>query len=899
MFKRWFKRRQDPLRSPDAQQRLEALTQLEETGPDTAAVIAEMAKSDPDLRVRQASTARLTDQVLLGELLEDPAVAETCAKRLAHLAEQTNTPLDPALAAHPLLRQHRVTSLSQATPEAALEALQNEEDAALLAIRARGATRDVVLESPWLRSESGLVLLEKLSRGKDKTCNRHARDQLEILKNHREACRQTSARLEEIDDSIQRELRNTPADADGLIAQRSKLRIIAQNREEVCSTLESTLHTLAQWQCEEANQTIPVSPLDGVDLYVPEPGDDAYAGLVQALEAFEQQLASATDPELMTTQRDRLAQAWLSAADKFPPRKEQQQVFERASNVYQAWSAAWSRYDAQMWTQAAAAEPDRDWQRHWTQQLKELRWPNSLPEPPPVTQVKAQLEAQKVANDDAKARQKQSRQALDELLQQAEQHIEQGQTREAATALREARKLIQNDSLPASDKRLGALSARLAELQDWQNFATDPKRETLLAQVKEIADTPLAPNRQAERLKQLRQEWRDLGPVKSAADREQQQSFDTYAETAYEPCKAFFDQQNAERAANLTARVAICEQLEAYLQATDWQQTDLKAAENIMRTARDTWRSHHPCDRKSLKPVQDRFEALQDQLHTHIKAGWDRNAEAKRELVSKAQKLLDSDQALPDAIEQAKQLQQDWRHVGPVPRSIDQKLWRDFRQACDALFARREDAFAARKSEQQALAQALEQAVVAVEQAASGEPANFRDAQAALQEASQATRMSRDQRARVDTAQAEFDGHMQTRKQAQTAAALAQWKTWDAALTEAEQAGASDTLMTALDADLRDQALLQARLQGTAESADWLALVMQAEIAAEIAGPPEEQTERMALQVDLMNQGVRSFSKADLNKLLDTWCATGPKVDMDATLPTRFFAALTKALANV
>ena len=79
--------------------------------------------------------------------------------------------------------------------------------------------------------------------------------------------------------------------------------------------------------------------------------------------------------------------------------------------------------------------------------------------------------------------------------------------------------------------------------------------------------------------------------------------FDALAERAFEPCKAYFADQAAQRAENLSKRQALCQQLQDYLENTDWQTADMQAAEAISRTARAEWRKHHPCDRKALKPV--------------------------------------------------------------------------------------------------------------------------------------------------------------------------------------------------------------------------------------------------------------------------------------------------------
>ena len=200
-----------------------------------------------------------------------------------------------------------------------------------------------------------------------------------------------------------------------------------------------------------------------------------------------------------------------------------------------------------------------------------------------------------------------------------------------------------------------------------------------------------------------------LGPISSAQDHQLAQDFDKFAELAFEPCKAYFEEQSIKRAENLAGRKEIVSQLSHYLDANDWNNVDLKAAETIMRTARTSWREFHPCDRKALKPVEAQFEALQKQLHERVKQGWDKNVELKREILDQAKDLHTQD--VQTQVDLAKQLQKQWREVGPTPRGVDQRMWREFRKACDQVFADLTAHREAQHAEQNAKFEAIQQEI--------------------------------------------------------------------------------------------------------------------------------------------------------------------------------------------
>ena len=109
--------------------------------------------------------------------------------------------------------------------------------------------------------------------------------------------------------------------------------------------------------------------------------------------------------------------------------------------------------------------------------------------------------------------------------------------------------------------------------------------------------------------------------------------FNRYAEQAFEPCRVHFNEQAELRKRNLAECRRICEQLEEYLDNVDWASADMRAAEQIMRAARDEWRAHHPVDRRHAKEIDARFEALQERIFVQVKKVWDANLAAKQAIV--------------------------------------------------------------------------------------------------------------------------------------------------------------------------------------------------------------------------------------------------------------------------
>ncbi len=467
-----------------------------------------------------------------------------------------------------------------------------------------------------------------------------------------------------------------------------------------------------------------------------------------------------------------------------------------------------------------------------------------------------------------------------EKVEQLEAAVEDGGLSEAQKLLGEARSLC--EIVPAPDvaelqKRLGRGASRLAELKDWQTFATTPKRQALCEAMQALAESPLAPRRQADRIKKLRGEWQALGTVTQAADRALAEAFNEQAEKAFEPCRVFFADQAEQRQRNLSERQRICEQLQTYLEATDWRLADMKAAERIMRAARDEWRRFHPVDRNPGAALDERFEALQERLHQKVKTAWESNLAAKGEIVAEAEALSGNDASAKERIAAVKDLQRRWKAVGITPRKPDQELWQRFRAACDQVFAELDASRKALQTENEARRsrndQALEEfaatlAGTTVDSAEESVLRQFMKLKAELTDLPAGEKRSLLRR--HDDLSESYRQLLAKRAEAERSQILNQLRLADAAAVAADGDTAADV------EQLRT-------------------MTVQAELAAGLESPADDETLRLQLQVERLNAGFSgSAETSDPLTLARRWNDMGVKSEAVAPLRDRFFAALVK-----
>ena len=906
----------DPLASSLAEERLAALAALTESDAATEQRrLADLAAHDSDARVRRAAIDHLQDEDALSALLDDPAVGAAAAQRLGG----NDSPVD-----HPAVRQARMQAAS--SPEAALgiadEAKAVEELAALY-LCCPEAFRPTVMAALRKAGEAGLSALEKRSRGRDKASNRNARAELEQLRSLVKSVGDTCKRAEELAAVLSK------TEDEDLTP-----RIIHLKRElqGCCQSIQSKMAELAEYGAKAPDLSAWRTAAE-----YDEPPDPAPALKVQATsatfktlgQAFEElagQMVAGASFDTVKEQRDALTAEWLTLADQAQPDDAQHRLFESVSHQYQELAEAVTRCQSlamptddgppkvtewpkepealqALWTHARTAGQQR---KTLERELARLRWPDWAKPPEPLRQATARMAVLKSFEDAARAEQERLAEQLEGAVQEVGTAIEAGRLQGAASALGLARRLEKSlpDRLAAAHRKaISRRAAQVDELRDWQTFATAPKRERLVQAMNALAEHPEPPQEQSERIKALRNEWRALGNSSNSSERSLHDQFNRAAERAFEPCRAYYAEQAELRSRNLAGRQRICEQLEAYLASVDWSTADMKAAEQIMRTAREEWRSLHPVDRKQSRAIEARFERSQERIHAAVKQAWEANLAKKREIVAAAEALAAADtraateaSAQGDAevaakVAEVKRLQQRWRAVGVTPRSADQKLWKAFRGHCDRIFNDRD---AHRQQAAQRVDEALataEDICLALQQALEAsaseqpDPGLVHRLRAELDDLALPDRQRRAALRRFEELAREYGTVLRIAKQKTLLADLEQLEAWDLEVSQAEAAGRP------VEAPAPEFA---GRGQGGAKGEQaLLELTVAAEIQAGIESPRQDAELRLQLQVRILNDSMnRGAQRKAAKELAAEWCRIGPKAPACDPLRRRFFAAL-------
>ncbi len=232
-------------------------------------------------------------------------------------------------------------------------------------------------------------------------------------------------------------------------------------------------------------------------------------------------------------------------------------------------------------------------------------------------------------------------------------------------------------------EKLTRLEAKLKELGDWKEFASEPKLIELCEQMEKLPALKMSPNDCANRIKELQTQWKAMGA--SPAQEKHWARFKEASDIAYEPCKKFFTARREEKKNKLAVRKEICELLEKYEKTTDWSNPDWRAVEKTLRTAKRDWKANQVFDKKRGRTLEDRFTNILKLIDEKLDPVYEANAAEKKELIERVTKLGEGE-INQHCINQVKSLQSAWRLSGACRQKEDRALWNEFSKATNQIF---------------------------------------------------------------------------------------------------------------------------------------------------------------------------------------------------------------------
>src|SRR6056297_3666205 len=232
------------------------------------------------------------------------------------------------------------------------------------------------------------------------------------------------------------------------------------------------------------------------------------------------------------------------------------------------------------------------------------------------------------------------------------------------------------------------------ELRDLDFKHNLEEKQKLVERAEALAEEPDL-NKAFRELQTLHKIWKgDIGPVAKEHREEIWEKFSTATKAMHQRRQEHFQElekvyeKNLEKKQEIIANIAkiaknvadnhrgIQQQIKEVESLRD---SFFKAGKVPQKVNEETW--------SQFKETVRKFNRTKNAFYKNQKKEQQQNLEKKKELLELAISLKDSDD-WNEVTPQMKRIQRDWKKIGHVPRKYSDKIWKEFKDACNHYFDR-------------------------------------------------------------------------------------------------------------------------------------------------------------------------------------------------------------------
>lgn len=892
-------------KSRSADKRLAAVARLDGDDPKNREILQQLAR-DPDDSVGVAAIRRIGDLAELNRLLaEPPGEAHRIAARNRFselLGDGEAVDEDATIARLADMPERAAEFAAHASFESvrhqALGALAAGQWPAILEDTPHTDTRQWIVQR--LESLDDLLAARKLLRGKDKNAERLLKERIDAIRRDQREQQERVASAQALIE--QAKYLSSHEDVPNYCPRVSELEdawakieggVDAALREQFARAAQRMRECLARQQQLERIATRQGAMLAELETAIDE---------VRQLDLG--QLPGQADE--IRARATRLAAEWTEQGAQQAPEPDAAERFEQLN------AALHSAADFA----ARAADADDA-----VQAMHSLAWPRALGPFRAAVQIEEMQAAERRAQS---AQQRKHQQELDRLHKQIStiaRMAKAGRLGQAHGLCRsvesELEQLEAADQPPLRD-RLDAARDALQKMDDWKNFATEPKYRQLCEAMEKLVDSSKHPDALAGEIRKLQQGWKALGH--SAVSDQYWERFKAASDKAYEPCKAFFEQRRVVRGTNLEQREAVVERLRELLEDSDWgENTDYWGIQRRLGEIQRDFQAIKDVERAAGAEQWERFKALRDDLRQRLAPEYERNHEAQQRLIGLMQTVADAPPAA-DTLDKMKALQARWKQIGITRPRDGRKAWSEFKQLGDRTFEKLQSQRREQRDAQDAALEQRREVVRAIHELA-GKAESLADLDHRFeqleQQFAQLPEMPRDTPEKLlksvegdyRKACSAIDRSRERILAQQRQVQLAALRESAALCQELEAPGVSDETRAAVDArweqvELTDPELarrIESRRQAASGKRDADAIArerrlfcIEAEIGFDVPSPEEDRQLRMQHQLERMNEhglghaGTPAAGRTAEELEVEWLCMPGAAPELQQQLDERF-----------
>ncbi|MGA0155326.1 MAG: DUF349 domain-containing protein [Flavobacteriaceae bacterium] len=196
-------------------------------------------------------------------------------------------------------------------------------------------------------------------------------------------------------------------------------------------------------------------------------------------------------------------------------------------------------------------------------------------------------------------------------------------------------------------------------------------------------------------LQELHRIWKEeLGPVSKELRQEVWERFSSATKQMHDKKQQILELEDREREENLAKKQEILSRFQETVGDTITTQKELKDQVKTVEELKNSFYAVGPVPKKNQKLLSKQLRELFRQFNQAKNAFYKEQKKVYQENLTKKRALIEQAESLKERTDfkvvtpLIKELQQEWKQTGHVPRKYSEPLWEAFRGACNAYFER-------------------------------------------------------------------------------------------------------------------------------------------------------------------------------------------------------------------
>lgn len=302
--------------------------------------------------------------------------------------------------------------------------------------------------------------------------------------------------------------------------------------------------------------------------------------------------------------------------------------------------------------------------------------------------------------EEKQAKEETTRKKLEEIIHRVEELNEDQEFKHISKELRQCnmdwKEAVGEEKFHFQNEwhRFKEAVSRFEEMQKWEFWHNEQGKEKLCEEADKLKDEENIEQLYLK-VRQLQKSWKNSGFVSPASAQILRERFQTACNEAFERCKPYLEQMDAERKENFTKKSEICDKIEALIgHIENWNE-----ATHAIHDLQKDWRETGPVPKENLEEIRTRYQKLCDSFFSQKREFLKKEDEHRLTNLTQKTTLCEEAEALKESTDwnattqKLKDLQEEWKRVGPVPRKVSDEIWGRFRKACDAFFELKREHF--------------------------------------------------------------------------------------------------------------------------------------------------------------------------------------------------------------